>query len=122
MASQLTAKELAELTRENITPPKVKSNQRRPVGDTGIADIYTEDKGQPPMEPDMGSARSNDLMNRSKPGAADKQKVKPAGKGKAQSFESPKEKVPLKKGGSVSSASARADGCAQRGKTKGRMV
>jgi hypothetical protein len=27
-----------------------------------------------------------------------------------------------KKGGSVSSASARADGCAQRGKTKGRMV
>jgi hypothetical protein len=26
------------------------------------------------------------------------------------------------KGGSVSSASARADGCAQRGKTKGRMV
>ena len=27
-----------------------------------------------------------------------------------------------KKGGSVSSASSRADGCAQRGKTKGRMV
>ena len=32
-------------------------------------------------------------------------------------------KVPgLKKGGSVSSASARADGCAQRGKTRGKMV
>ena len=29
---------------------------------------------------------------------------------------------PFKKGGSVSSASSRADGCAQRGKTKGRMV
>jgi hypothetical protein len=28
----------------------------------------------------------------------------------------------LKKGGMVSSASKRADGCAQRGKTKGRMV
>ena len=28
----------------------------------------------------------------------------------------------LKKGGSVGSASKRADGCAQRGKTKGRMV
>ena len=28
----------------------------------------------------------------------------------------------FKKGGSVSSASSRADGCAQRGKTKGRMV
>jgi hypothetical protein len=30
--------------------------------------------------------------------------------------------VGLKKGGSVSSASSRADGCAQRGKTKGRVV
>jgi hypothetical protein len=30
--------------------------------------------------------------------------------------------VNLKKGGKVSSASKRADGCAQRGKTKGRMV
>lgn len=29
---------------------------------------------------------------------------------------------PMKKGGKVSSASSRADGCAQRGKTKGRMV
>jgi F0F1-type ATP synthase beta subunit len=37
-----------------------------------------------------------------------------------------KEKVksimPFKSGGKVSSASKRADGCAQRGKTKGRMV
>ena len=30
--------------------------------------------------------------------------------------------VGLKKGGKVSSASSRADGCAQRGKTKGRMI
>jgi hypothetical protein len=30
--------------------------------------------------------------------------------------------VGMKKGGKVSSASKRADGCAQRGKTKGRMV
>jgi hypothetical protein len=29
---------------------------------------------------------------------------------------------PMKKGGKVSSASSRADGCAQRGKTKGKMV
>lgn len=33
-----------------------------------------------------------------------------------------KEPVKKAKGGSVSSASKRADGCAQRGKTKGRMV
>ena len=31
-------------------------------------------------------------------------------------------KVSYKSGGKVSSASKRADGCAQRGKTKGRMV
>jgi len=30
--------------------------------------------------------------------------------------------MPMKKGGKVSSASKRADGCAIRGKTKGRMV
>ena len=33
-----------------------------------------------------------------------------------------KEEKNYKKGGSVSSASKRADGCAQRGKTKGRMI
>ena len=33
-----------------------------------------------------------------------------------------KELIKKAKGGSVKSASARADGCAQRGKTKGRMV
>ena len=32
------------------------------------------------------------------------------------------EEMGLKKGGSVKSASKRADGCAQRGKTRGRMV
>jgi hypothetical protein len=30
--------------------------------------------------------------------------------------------TPFKKGGSVGSASKRADGCAERGKTKGRLV
>ena len=33
-----------------------------------------------------------------------------------------KDMIPLKKGGSVSSASKRADGCAVKGKTKGRFV
>ena len=33
-----------------------------------------------------------------------------------------KKVMPFKKGGSVSSASKRADGCAHRGKTKGRIV
>jgi hypothetical protein len=38
-----------------------------------------------------------------------------------QKAQAGKQGVPMKKGGSVSSASSRADGCAQRGKTKGVM-
>jgi hypothetical protein len=37
-------------------------------------------------------------------------------------YDSYKEMTYMKKGGSVSSASKRADGCAQRGKTKGKFV
>jgi hypothetical protein len=40
----------------------------------------------------------------------------------ARSMGTYKEPVKKASGGSVSSASSRADGCAQRGKTKGRMV
>jgi hypothetical protein len=36
--------------------------------------------------------------------------------------DAPRRSMGLAKGGSVSSASSRADGCAQRGKTKGRFV
>jgi hypothetical protein len=39
-----------------------------------------------------------------------------------QEAQAGKQGVPMKKGGSVSSASSRADGCAQRGKTRGKMV
>ena len=37
-------------------------------------------------------------------------------------FEKRRKEVPYKKGGSVSSASKRADGCAVKGKTRGKMV
>ncbi len=76
-----------------------KLDQRRPKGDTGIAEIYTAEMGQPPMEPDSAAAIT----------------VTPA---------PTKSKKPVKKaaGGSVGSASKRADGCAQRGKTRGKMV
>jgi hypothetical protein len=74
-----------------------KQDNRRPKGDTGETDIYTAEMGTPPVEPDMGSVKG------AKPVAPPK---------------------PVKKasGGSVSSASARADGIAQRGKTRGKIV
>jgi len=47
---------------------------------------------------------------------------KPTAEAEARSMGTYKEPVKKAKGGSVSSASARADGCAQRGKTRGKMV
>jgi hypothetical protein len=42
--------------------------------------------------------------------------------GKDKESEKKKDSDGMKKGGSVSSASKRADGCAQRGKTRGKMI
>jgi hypothetical protein len=72
-----------------------KQDNRRPKGDTGETDIYTAEMGTPPVEPDMGSVK----------GAKPVVPSKPAKK--------------MAKGGS---ASARADGIAQRGKTRGKIV
>jgi hypothetical protein len=60
----------------------------------GLPDVYTADKGQPPM-PDEGPTTPAPM--RRGPGM-------------------------FSKGGAVGGASRRADGCAQRGKTKGRMI
>jgi hypothetical protein len=97
-------------------------NKRRPVGGRGAppapmapprprpnpadANIYTADKGMPPSPDDMGSIeRIRPKTSRQKKAAKD---IKAA--------------MGMKKGGSVSSASKRADGCATKGKTKGRFV
>ena len=72
-----------------------KQDNRRPKGDTGDAEIFTAETGTPPVDPDMGSVKG----------------VKP--------MPMPK---PVKKMASGGSASSRADGCAIRGKTKGRIV
>jgi hypothetical protein len=72
-----------------------KQDNRRPKGDTGVAEIYTAEMGTPPVEPDMGSVKG------AKPVAPSK---------------------PVKKMANGGSASARADGCAQRGKTRGKIV
>jgi hypothetical protein len=52
----------------------------------------------------------------------EKKKEKEKGNKGSVGFDPNKYKAGMKKGGMVSSASKRADGCAQRGKTKGRMV
>ena len=95
--------------------------------------VYTAEMGQPPMEPDGGSARPG--PKRMMPPAAKKTPgKKPAPKGIRGGVWTEDSGVPVpqdidgasakpyKKGGSVGSASRRADGCAQRGKTKGRML
>ena len=72
-----------------------KQDNRRPKGDTGEAEIFTAETGTPPVDPDMGSVKG------------------------AKPLPMPKPVKKMAKGGS---ASARADGCAMRGKTRGRMV
>jgi|694.fasta_scaffold75748_3 hypothetical protein len=97
--------------------------------------IFTEEMGQPPMDPEGGSVRP------SKPVVPDMSQYKPRRpKTKAedaisseqkkqmlQSIQDEKDRQRIKgmgfaSGGKVSSASKRADGCVQRGKTRGVMV
>jgi len=78
-------------------------------------DIYTADMGQPPM-PDEGPT-----VNKPDPRDAN---IYTADKGKPPSpNEGPTKKTVKKaKGGMVGSASKRADGCAMRGKTRGKVL
>lgn len=76
--------------------PDEGATPKKPMKRPPPRDVYTAEMGQPPM-PDEGAPAKM---------APRKPKAKPA----------------FAKGGSVGSASKRADGCAQRGKTKGRMI
>lgn len=69
---------------------------KRRMADPADAGVYTADKGMPPSPDDMGSIEALKGKMKRKPG--------------------------YKKGGSVGSASKRADGIATKGKTKGRMI
>jgi hypothetical protein len=89
--------------------------------------VYTEDMGMPPQDIDGASVTPS--MPRRPP------MKRPAAKKAAPKRDSVfREGMPVpqdidgasvktyKSGGKVSSASKRADGCAQRGKTKGKMI
>lgn len=78
-------------------------------------DIYTADKGQPPS-PNEGPTRSAKDPRDANIFTADKGIQPPSPN------EGPTKTVKKAKGGMVGSASKRADGCAIKGKTRGRMV
>lgn len=80
--------------------PAKKKPMKKSVVRKEPRDVYTADMGMPPS-PDEG------------PTMRVRPRVMPRPMGEAQ---------PYKKGGSVGSASRRADGIAQRGKTKGRII
>ena len=86
--------------------------------------VYTADMGQPPMDPEVAPPSP-------KKKAPVAKKAAPKGiRGGVWTEDSgvpvPQDidggSVKYAKGGSVGSASRRADGCAQRGKTKGKMI
>lgn len=77
------------------------------------AGVYTADKGMPPMDDDMGSI----------------EQIRPRGARQKKAAQDVRTAMGMKKGGkcyskggSVGSASKRADGIATKGKTKGRIV
>jgi hypothetical protein len=80
-------------------------------------DIYTADKGQPPS-PDEGPTKSAKDPRDANIYTADKGQPPSPYEGPTKSSKT----VKKAKGGMVGSASKRADGCAQRGKTRGKMV
>lgn len=87
-------------------PSSAMSTVPRSRPDPADAGIFTADKGIAPPIPDEGPTASlRPKTDRQKKAAKD---IKSA--------------MGMKKGGSVSSASKRADGCATKGKTKGRMI
>lgn len=78
----------------------------RPRPNPADADVYTADKGMPPSPDDMGSIES----------------LAPTTPRQVKARKDIRSAMGMKKGGSVSSASKRADGCAVKGKTKGKMI
>jgi hypothetical protein len=95
--------------------------KKRKFNDGGI---YTADMGKPPQDIDGGSA-SKPAMKKPMPKKPMPKKpmmpVAPKPRGAAPD-ESVMPAPAFKKGGSVGSASKRADGIAMKGKTKGTMV
>jgi hypothetical protein len=90
---------------------------------TGQAEIYTAKMGNPPMD-DEGPTMPT--KPKKQVGQAEIYTAKVGNppmddEGPTLPFK-PKKAKKFAAGGSVSSASSRADGCAQRGKTKGRFV
>jgi hypothetical protein len=80
--------------------------------------IYTADKGQPPSPYEGPTQDSNPDPRDANIYTADKGQPPSPYEGPTKSSKT----VKKAKGGMVGSASKRADGCAQRGKTRGRMV
>ena len=104
--------------RRPVAPPAMPRRgmaPKRPMADPADAGIYTADKGMPPSPDDMGSIeRLRPQGLRQMKAAGDIRTAMGMKKGGCVKK--------MKSGGSVGSASKRADGIATKGKTKGRMI
>lgn len=100
--------------------------KKRKFADGGI---YTAEMGQPPMDPEGGPPPPKRMIKR--PPMAGKKPPMPVKRPAMPVAPRPSGTPPdasampaptYKNGGSVGSASKRADGCAVKGKTKGKML
>lgn len=124
----LKANEEAERPKPRVAPKPVAKPAPKPVEEAPKpAPDYSDQTSRnvPAPKTSMASAERNGPIGDAV-SAAKKLKERPAAR---RSSDSTSKRVNLgagvagfKKGGSVSSASRRADGCAQRGKTRGKMV
>lgn len=100
-----------------------KQDNRRPKGDTGEAEIFTADMGiNPPMDSEMPPTKAAKKSPKgSYTGNATttmKEIFVPKNSSGKEAERTNSMGDAYKKGGSVKSASARADGCCVRGKTR----
>jgi hypothetical protein len=80
-------------------------------------------KGTNPIEPKKAEPLTKEQMRARDRANAEVQKQLPrTPRSRGALIDDVAEELPFKKGGKVSSASKRADGCATKGKTKGRIV
>ena len=94
-------------------PPARGMASARPRPNPADAGIFTADKDIQPPSPDEGPTLDREMSS--------KAPIRPVGSRQIKAAKDMRAAMGMKKGGSVSSASKRADGIAQKGKTKGKI-
>jgi hypothetical protein len=119
---QMTAAEKARVrAREKAELGKAESERKRPLSSRIMDGLFTPLQRAKEKAAEDASQRESRYQNAKKEASmSDKDRTRDVGGFTARMYPVDR-KIKLRKGGSVSSASKRADGCATKGKTRGKM-